>query len=223
MQADPTPWRVDFHSHTWHSTDAANTPARLVERARAAGLHRIAVTDHGEIEGALEARELDPERVIVGEEVRCRCGTELIGLFLHARIPDGLALEEVAERIRDQGGVVYAPHPFAYATRGAWRAERALAVADVAEAFNSRAFLPRWNRAAGEAARARGLAVGAGSDAHFPWEVGRAYTELPAFTTPAELLRSLRQARPVGVGKALPTIHAASLALHAVRRLGRRD
>ena len=74
--------RVDLHSHTRYSLDATTTPQQLVQRAREAGLDRIAVTDHGEIEGALRARELDPALVIVGEEIRCRCGVELIGLFL---------------------------------------------------------------------------------------------------------------------------------------------
>ena len=67
--------RVDLHSHTHHSLDAVPSPRELVERAGEAGLDRIAVTDHGEIDGALEARMLDPARVIIGEEIRCRCRT----------------------------------------------------------------------------------------------------------------------------------------------------
>ena len=47
--------RVDFHSHTRRSVDAWTAPAEWVERAVAAGLDRVAVTDHDEIEGALEA------------------------------------------------------------------------------------------------------------------------------------------------------------------------
>ncbi|MEJ2320059.1 MAG: PHP domain-containing protein [Gemmatimonadales bacterium] len=106
--------RVDLHTHTRRSPDASLRPVELVLRARDAGLDRIAVTDHGEIDGALEARELAPDLVIVGEEIRCRGRTELIGLFLSERIPMGLPIEEVVERIRDQDGVVYAPHPYAY-------------------------------------------------------------------------------------------------------------
>ena len=96
--------RVDLHAHTRRSPDAILEPAELVQRARDSGLHRMAVTDHGEIA---------PDLVIVGEEIRCRGYTELIGLFLSERIPMGLPIEEVAERIRDQDGIVYAPHPFA--------------------------------------------------------------------------------------------------------------
>lgn len=209
--------RVDLHSHTSHSLDAITSPEELVERAWAARLDRIAVTDHGEIDGALMARELDPERIIVGQEIRCRCRTELIGLFLRRRIPMYRPLEEVVERIRDQGGVVYAPHPFAYPWRPNWRARRAIAVADIVEVFNARAFVPAWNRAASQVARSRMLPAGAGSDAHFPAEIGRAYTEIPAFRDVAGFQRALWGARPVAVATTGPALHLASSAMKVAR------
>src|SRR5690606_14345848 len=79
---EPAPLRVDLHAHTRFSPDAAMSPRELVDRALDAGVDRIAVTDHGEIEGALEARAYAPAHVIVGEEIRCEGKTELIGLFL---------------------------------------------------------------------------------------------------------------------------------------------
>jgi hypothetical protein len=216
-------WRVDLHSHTSVSADGLTPPRVVAERAARAGLDRIAITDHGQIRGALEAREgPGGERVIVGEEIGCACGTELIGLFLERRILPGQPIEEVAARIRGQGGVVYAPHPFAYARDAAWHAGRALAHADVAEVFNARAFLPAWNRRAREAARARGMPAAAGSDAHFPWEIGRAWTELPPFADGAGLLRALRDAVPVGRRTGTPLAHVASLALRAAGDLLRR-
>ncbi len=213
--------KVDLHAHTRHSLDS-NTPVDgLIERAREVGLDRLAVTDHGEIDGALEARELDPELIIVGEEIRCRCGTELIGLFLRDRIPEGLGLEETAERIGDQGGVVYVPHPYAYLRGSSRRARRALAVADVVEVFNSRAFWPSWNRLALEEARSKGLPLGAGSDAHFPGEIGRAFTQIPEFRSAAQFREALPRARPVGKKIGGPAVLVASHALWAVRWTGR--
>ncbi len=209
--------RADFHCHTRYSLDATTAPAELVERAAAAGLDRIAITDHGEIEGALIARELDPARVIVGEEIRCAGGTELIGLFLTERIPYDLSVEETAARIRAQGGLVYAPHPFAYARRPAYHARAALAVADIVEVFNSRAFLPTWNRRARQAATERGLPAAASSDAHFPHEIGRAYTNVPWFDDAASLRAALTDATPVGLRTASPFIHVASLSLKIAR------
>ncbi len=215
--------RVDFHAHTSYSLDAVTPPQELVERAWEAGLDRIAVTDHGEIDGALEAQALEPARVIVGEEIRCRCRTELIGLFLSERIPMRLELEEVVERIRDQGGVIYAPHPYAYAWRPLAKARRAIAVADVLEGFNARAFLPIWNAAAQWASHEKQVPHAAGSDAHFGWEVGRAYTEMPYFNCAASFRRGLPDARPIGVRVTHPVAHVASAGLKTARLLtGRR-
>ncbi len=209
--------RVDLHTHTNHSPDGHTPPAILVEMARAAGLDRIAVTDHGRIDGALRARELDPERVIVGEEIRCRCRTELIGLFLRERIPMRLPIEEVVERVRAQGGVVYAPHPYAYARHALRRARRALAVADIVEAVNARAFLPAWNRAATRAALRRSIPLGAGSDAHFGFEIGRAFTRMPAFGGAEEFRAALTEARPEQRVVSSPLLHVASLGLKCGR------
>lgn len=216
--------RVDLHTHTRYSLDAVTSPEELIGRARAARLDRIAITDHGEIEGALEAQALDPVRVIVGEEIRCRCRTELIGLFLSERVPMGLELEEVVERIRDQDGVIYAPHPYAYAWRPLTRARRAIAVADILEGFNARAFLPVWNAAAQRAARDRQIPYGAGSDAHFGWEIGRAYTEMPYFNCASSFRRAAPAARPIGVRVTHPMAHVVSAGLKTGRKLiGRRS
>ncbi len=211
--------RVDLHLHSSYSHDGWATPCEVAERAIAVGLDKIAITDHDEIAGALEARSRYPDRVIVGEEINCACGTHLIGLFLSERIAPGLSVEETAERIRDQGGVVYAPHPFAYARRPAWHAEQALAVADVVEVFNSRAFFPPWNRKASAAASQRILPHLASSDAHFPWELGRAYTELPSFSYAKGFLDSAPYAQSIGLHTGTPFVHVASVVVAQVRRL----
>ena len=187
--------RADFHSHTCYSHDAYQTPRELVARARAVELDRIAVTDHHTIDGALRARDLDPERVIIGEEVTSRCGIDVIGLYLTKRIAPRLALEQVVEEIRGQGGVVYIPHPFAYLISPRRRAERALPFADIVEIWNSRAFYPPWNRRALDAVRERGLAQAAGSDGHFAFELGRAVTVLPSFSDAHSLKLVAKDAR----------------------------
>lgn len=220
--------KADLHSHTWFSRDSMLEPRELVARARGAGLDRIAVTDHNIIDGALEAHAIDPSLVIVGEEIHCASGTHLIGLFLREPIPPGLPVEETAARIRHQGGVVYAPHPFAYLSSPTARALEGMAVADVVEVFNARAFLPAWNRRAALAARERGIPAAAGSDSHFAHEIGSAWTELPAFDTAEEFRRLLPQARPVGLRTQTPFVHCLSLGIQLVKavsggsRAGRR-
>lgn len=131
----------------------------------------------------------------------------------------GLSLEETVARIRDQGGAVYAPHPFAYAIRPVWHGERSSAVADMVEGFNSRAFFSPWNERATRYAAREGVPVGAGSDSHFPHEIGRAYTEMPPFDDAVSFLEAVREARPVGSVLGHPALHLASAALKGIAPL----
>ena len=211
--------RIDLHSHTSFSPDARTTPAQLVERAAEVGIDRIAVTDHGEIEGALRAQALDPDRVIVGEEIRCRCRTELIGLFLSDRIPERLPIESVVERIRDQGGLVYAPHPWAYLLRAARHAGRALAVADIVEVFNSRAFWGRWTRLAARSAVEAGRPAAPPSVPHFPHEIGRAWPAVPSFDPAGTMLTALQEVNPVARATGSPVVHVASVSWRVARHM----
>ncbi len=109
----PAGWvRVDCHLHTVASGDAVLTLEQLAERAEQTGLDVVCITDHNVTAAAVAAAERDlGVRVIVGEEIRTRDG-DVIGLFLTERIPYVLPLPEVVGRIRTQGGLVYAPHPF---------------------------------------------------------------------------------------------------------------
>ncbi len=109
---------VDLHMHTDHSYDCATPVEVLLATAREQGLGAIAVTDHNEISGALEARaQADrfgphpPVKVIVGEEVKTADEGEVIGLFIEERIPRGLTLarDRRGDRAPGRVGVRAAP------------------------------------------------------------------------------------------------------------------
>ncbi len=51
---------LELHSHTHYSIDSLNRIADVIRACRAAGIDRIAITDHNEIDGALKAREIAP-------------------------------------------------------------------------------------------------------------------------------------------------------------------
>jgi hypothetical protein len=104
---------VDLHMHTDHSPDCATPVDTLLDTAKRVGLDAIAITDHNEISGALEARErANGIKVIVAEEVKTADQGEVIGLFIEEKIPRGMTLQETIAEIRRQGGLVYVPHPF---------------------------------------------------------------------------------------------------------------
>ena len=195
-------WRIDLHMHTDASRDSKTTPATLIAAAHRAGLHRIAVTDHDTIDGALAAQRLAPDFVIVGEEIQTDVGGELIAYFVRETVPRGLSVVETLRRLRDQGAVVSISHP-CDRLRGSALGERLtleiIDQVDALEVFNARCFLDADNRRAAELARQHGKAVTAGSDAHVVWEVGHGFVRVPPFEmTPAALVASLMHAEPGG-------------------------
>jgi predicted metal-dependent phosphoesterase TrpH len=193
--------RVDMHSHTMWSGDSTTTPDEVEQAVVESGLDVLCITDHNAVKGAEELSRTLPCRVIVGEELRTHHG-EIIGLFLTERIPFGTAPAEAAQAIRDQGGIVYVPHPFDPMRRNL--AEPALValveagLVDVLEVHNSKTSLQSLNRRAAEFAAEYGLAAGAGSDAHVPLAMGAAYVEMPDFDGPQDFLDKLREAVVVG-------------------------
>jgi predicted metal-dependent phosphoesterase TrpH len=193
--------RMDLHSHTMWSGDSTTTPDEVEQAVRESGLDVLCITDHHAIRGAEELAERLACRVVVGEEMRTHAG-EIIGLFLTERIPFGLSARDTAKAIRDQGGVVYVPHPFDPMRRNISRAalddltEHGLV--DALEVFNAKTSLAHLNDEALAYAAAHGLAAGAGSDAHVPDALGAAYVDLPDFTGPADFVQALRQGVVVG-------------------------
>jgi len=213
--------QVDLHVHTRHSTDALSTPQEVISAAQHRGLGAIAVTDHNAIEGAFELQRMAPFPVIVGEEILTTNG-EIIGLFLKEHIPAGLTPATTASRIREQGGLVYIPHPFDL-YRDSRLDESALLTileqVDVLEVLNARVTLPVHNARARQFASEHGLLSGAGSDAHTPFEIGQAYVELRAFADKTGFLQALATAR-VGGSLSLPHVHLFSTWAKLQRRGG---
>jgi predicted metal-dependent phosphoesterase TrpH len=183
------------------SGDSTTTPDELERAVHESGLDVLCITDHHAVAGAEALADRLPCRVIVGEEMRTATG-ELIGLFLTERVPMGATAAETARMIRDQGGIVYVPHPFDPMRRNL--AEASLVeiteagLVDAIEVLNAKTSLASLNRRALEFAQAHDLAAGAGSDGHVPDALGAAYVEMPDFDGPAEFLASLRLGRVVG-------------------------
>jgi predicted metal-dependent phosphoesterase TrpH len=214
--------RVDMHLHTHHSFDSLNSPSAILAAAGARGIDRLIITDHNEIRGALEMREMDPDRVLVGEEVKTREGFDVIGIFLEERIPKGTPARETCERIREQGGVVYLPHPFDGSRAGGASVLEALADGiDVVEVHNARCWPVSLNRRALEWARDRGKLMGSGSDAHTIREIGRGFVEVPYFLPEREsFLTALAAGRVAGQVSTSPVYRLASNWAKVVKKIG---
>jgi glycosyltransferase involved in cell wall biosynthesis len=188
---------VDLHMHTDHSGDCATPVEALLGEAKARGLGAIAITDHNEISGALEAREkADGIKVIVGEEVKTADQGEVIGLFIEEKIPRGGTLQEVIAEIKRQGGLVYVPHPFdrLHAVPDYPHLLDVLGDVDAVEVFNPRVAISSFNEEAVRFAEKYRIVCGAGSDAHVTAGLGSVRIRMRDFDGPDEFLESLRDA-----------------------------
>lgn len=207
-RGDPRLWRrlserplidVDLHMHTDHSGDCATPVEHLLATAREQGLGAIAITDHNEISGALEAAGKSARygvKVIVGEEVKTASQGEVIGLFLSERIPRGLTLAETVAEIKRQDGIVYVPHPFdrMHAVPDYEHLLPIIDQIDAIEIYNPRVAIGAFNEEAERFAAKYRIVRGAGSDSHVAAGLGSVRIRMRDFDGPQEFLESLRHA-----------------------------
>lgn len=216
VMSEPTPdahpattlfGRADLQVHTSYG-DGMDDALTLFERVeRHAFLDVIAITDHDDVGGALEARETyerTRERwgfeLVSGIEVTTVHG-HLLALWVDRPIPSFKSLERTVALIHEAGGVAVLPHPFSMLTRSVGRRtlERVLRLPAEQRPDGIEVASPLskgWH--AGESARAANsstwrLAETGGSDAHFVETLGLAYTRFPGRN--AEALRRAIDAR----------------------------
>jgi predicted metal-dependent phosphoesterase TrpH len=191
---------VDLHMHTNHSPDSATTVEDLLATARAQALGAIAVTDHNEIAGAHEARELSEReggvKVIVAEEVKTAEQGEVIGLFIEEKIERGMTLAETIAEIHRQGGLAYVPHPFdrLHTVAGYDDLLAVVDQIDAIEVFNAKVAFAGFNEDAAKFAAKYRIVAGAGSDSHVTKGLGSVRIRMRDFDGAEEFLESLREA-----------------------------
>ena len=189
---------VEFHCHTVYSKDSLTRPADLVQTCRRKGIDRVVITDHNTIAGARAAQAIDPERVIVGEEIMTTRG-EILAAFVTEEIPKGLTPHETLRRLKDQGAFISVSHPFDRWRSGHWQTEDLLEILphiDAIEVYNSRCMLAQFNQEAHQFAETHNLAGTVGSDAHAAFELGQSRMELELFEGPEGLRNVIRRGIP---------------------------
>lgn len=174
--------RCDLHIHSKYSFDSLADPKKIVDLALKRGLRCIAIADHGNIRGSLEAAAYAkakglPILVIISEEVKSGSG-DILALNIKEPIPDHLPANEVLARIKKQNGLAIVAHPF-----GLWcgfkeNLSNYLGQIDGVEILNASVF--SGNDTAKKFAQNHGLMFTAGSDAHFANRfIGKVWLELP--------------------------------------------
>lgn len=194
---------ADLHIHSTYSWDGTCDVSAILKKAsHHLNLDVIAITDHDEIEGALEAQRLAPFyriEVIPGIEISTQDG-HLLGYFLHEKVPAGLPLIETLLCIGDQDGIAIAAHPeaqgmtslsFAKLEEAIHHPEASKILLGV-EAYNASLVYMKSNAIAEQISRQLPLAAVGNSDAHLLWMIGRGATRFPGKTA-TDLRKALIQ------------------------------
>ncbi len=204
--------KADVHVHTRYSgfgqykaitfPESICRPEDVVDEARRKGIRVLCVTDHNSVLGALRARDYAKRftdiEVVVGEEITAKEG-EIIGLFLKEGIPQGLPVRETIHRIRAQGGLVIAPHPFSAHVPAVGKLVDELDI-DGLEVLNGGHVDGYANETAKKHAGNGRWALLAGSDAHASAQIGCCYTTFEG-STAEDLRKAILERRTATEGE----------------------
>ncbi|MFA6375980.1 MAG: CehA/McbA family metallohydrolase [Candidatus Paceibacterota bacterium] len=200
--------KCDLHIHSKYSFDSLANPKKIVDLALRRGLQCIAIADHGNISGSLEAaayarKNSLPILIIISEEVKSKSG-DILGLNIKEPIPDHIPAQNAIDRIHAQGGIAVAAHPF-----GLWcgftdNLEDYAKQIDGVEILNASVFA--GNETAEIFAEKHNLAFTAGSDAHFTNHfIGKTWLELPLDYSPdltaAQVISAIKQKKGAASGR----------------------
>ena len=184
--------KFDLHIHSAYSRDASASAIEIVRKCKSLGLDGLAITDHNEIKGALEAAKVaTAEGIIVvrGVEVSAEEG-HVLALGVGELIPKGLSVADTVQRIRAAGGIAVAAHPSRFPSGIGAKRTMALDL-DAIEVLNGGSSR-RSNARAREMAEHRGLPGVGGSDAHGIEQAGKAWTEIDAASSEEGVIQAIR-------------------------------
>lgn len=215
---------VDLHFHTNHS-DGLNSVSAVAERARSLGIG-VAITDHNEIQGAVEIAAEKDLLTIPGIEITSAEGTHLLVYFYSiaglkkfykndlkpymghdVMSSTELAMEEIIQRARKYNSVVVFPHPYSAMYTGvcsyqfsAKQLETLLQMCDGIEAINSEN-LKKWNLKSALLGFNLNKALTGGSDGHTLYHMGRVVTYSDCKPTRSAFLDAIRNKQTKVIGK----------------------
>ncbi|MFH1836053.1 MAG: CehA/McbA family metallohydrolase [Methanobacteriota archaeon] len=202
----------DIHVHT-NAVDGKNTPREVVEQARKIGLDGIAIVDHNEVRGSIEAQKLAGTGFTVvpgiefsttGGHIICLGSVDVPEKYLGVtyKREKYAAPEEILDLIKDIGGIAIAAHPYDKIRKGVGDVVYDLSF-DAIEVKNGHTLLNTKNPL--QVADELGLPKVGGSDAHNINEIGNICIEFEG----EDVIEAIRENSVKIVSKSRLTILAS--------------
>ncbi len=215
--------KADLHIHTAHGDGMFSAAELLVHVEDRTELDVIAVTDHDDLRGAWNAREMWARGsyrfdFVTGMEVTTIEG-HLLALFIEDPVPPLRPLEETIEAVRRRGGICIVPHPLTWLTRGIGERHIRRVISRASAGLGLDGIEVTNRTPAGRAGCTRAkqlndtefrLAEAGGSDAHFLPAIGAGYTEFNG-TTAGELRAAIGARSTHGVAGRHPSLRELGL------------
>ena len=169
--------KLDLHIHSQYSDDGMGAPKDIIKVLKKKGMHGMAITDHNNVEGSLQALKVAPKDFIVvpGLEISTADG-HMLALNVKENFSRNLSVEETVEKIIEAGGIAIIPHLFR--NMSGIKKEKLKKIhkkIPAIEVFNG-CSLPKTNIKTAKIAKEFNLGGTGGSDSHDPLYAGYAYT-----------------------------------------------
>ncbi|OGS41242.1 MAG: metal-dependent phosphoesterase [Euryarchaeota archaeon RBG_13_31_8] len=212
--------KLDLHIHSQYSEDGIGSPKEIIKVLLKKGLQGMAITDHNNVEGGLQAKKVAPKDFIVipGVEISTNKG-HIIALDIKENIKKKLSVEETIEKIIDIGGVPTVPHLF--------RSMSGIKVnilkeihqkISAIEVFNSCSDL-KTNLKTIKIAKNFNLGGVGGSDSHIPEYVGFAYTTIDSTDYNVDsILSEINNKKSWGEGNILPLDYRTQRMIKSIKQ-----
>ena len=212
--------KLDLHIHSQYSEDGTGSPKEIIKILQKRGLQGMAITDHNNVEGGLQAQKVAPKDFIVipGIEISTNKG-HIIALDIKENIKKNLSVEETIDKIIDVGGIPTVPHLF--------RSMSGIKInmlkeiyqkISAIEVFNSCSDL-KTNLKTMKIAKNFNLGGIGGSDSHVPEYVGYGYTIINSTDFSIDsVLSEINKKKTWGDGNTLPLNYRSERVIKSIKQ-----
>ncbi len=185
------------------SYDCGITIPEQIEQAHKIGLDAFFITNHNTLDGFSDLVEYKKShekykdlQVYPAEEVTTNTGIHVIGFGISETIKPGQTLEETLDKIKSQGAISCAPHPFALSNGVREHAN----LCDLIEVFNSNNVDRYSNLRASYFAKNTNMVEVVGSDSHVVTTLGRCINLFHCENKLDDILSAMKKGK-ISIGK----------------------